>query len=60
MMFSKKKITTAYTLEKCKKCERQKKRKFTVGDVLFAELSKCTSCGEMTRIEKIFGETVEQ
>lgn len=59
-MFSKKKIITVYTIEKCKKCEMLRKRKFIQGDVLFAESSKCTSCDGMTSIEKIFGETIEQ
>jgi len=59
MMFSKKKIITANTVEKCKKCGMLRKRKFAEGDVLFAESSKCTSCGGMTSIEKIFGETIE-
>lgn len=59
-MFSKKKITTAYTVEKCKKCGMLRKRKFTEGDVLFTESSKCTSCDGMASIEKIFGETIEQ
>ncbi len=60
MMFSKKKVITAYTVEKCKKCGMLRKRKFTEGDVLFTESSKCTSCDGMTIIEKIFGETIEQ
>ena len=60
MMFSKKKITIAYTVEKCSKCEALRKRKFIEGDFLFSESSKCTSCDGMTRIEKIFGETLEQ
>jgi hypothetical protein len=59
-MFSKKKITTAYTVEKCTKCGMLKKRKFTEGDVLFSESSKCNSCGESNMIEKIFGEILEQ
>jgi len=59
MIFSKKKIIIAYTVEKCKKCGMQRKRKFTEGDILFAELSNCTSCDGMTSIEKIFGETIE-
>jgi len=59
MMFSKKKIITAYVVEKCKKCGMLRKRKFTEGDVLFIESSKCTSCNGMTSIEKIFGETIE-
>jgi len=59
MIFSKKKITIAYTVEKCKKCGMLRKRKFAESDVLFAE-SKCTSCDGITSIEKIFGETIEQ
>ncbi len=60
MMFSKKKITTAYAVEKCNKCGMLRKRKFTKGDVLFSESSKCTSCDGMTSIEKIFGESIDQ
>ncbi|WP_428326686.1 hypothetical protein [Nitrosopumilus sp.] len=59
-MFSKEKITVAYTVEKCEKCGMQKKRKFSEGDVLFAKTSKCNSCDGMTVIDKIFGETIEQ
>jgi len=59
-MFSKEKITLAYTVEKCIKCGLQKKRKFSDGDVLFAEVSKCNSCDGKSIIEKIFGETLEQ
>jgi hypothetical protein len=59
-MFSKEKITLAYTVEKCMKCGLQKKRKFSDGDVLFAEVSKCNSCDGKSIIEKIFGETLEQ
>ena len=60
MMFSKKKITLEYTLEKCPKCSQQRKRKFTQGDTLFSDSSKCNSCDGIMKIEKIFGETVEQ
>ncbi|WP_428324463.1 hypothetical protein [Nitrosopumilus sp.] len=59
-MFSKEKITIAYTIEKCEKCDMQKKRKFSEGDILFAEVYKCNSCDGMTVIDKIFGETLEQ
>ncbi|MBA4438742.1 MAG: hypothetical protein VW081_02430 [Nitrosopumilus sp.] len=59
-MFSKEKITVAYTVEKCEKCGMQKKRKFSEGDVLFAEVSKCNSCNGPIMIDKIFGETLEQ
>ncbi|QLH03150.1 hypothetical protein C5F47_06105 [Nitrosopumilus cobalaminigenes] len=60
MIFSKKKITTEYTVEQCTKCGTLTRRKFKDGDVLFAENSKCNSCDGLTRIEKIFGETIEQ
>jgi len=60
MIFSKTKITTAYTLEQCTKCGTMIKRKFNEGDVLFAEVSKCNSCDGRIRIEKIFGETIEK
>ncbi len=59
-IFSKKKITVAYTVEVCLKCNLQRKRKFTTGDVLFSESSKCSSCDGISVIEKIFGETFEQ
>ena len=60
MIFSKKKITTAYTVEQCTKCNTLTKRKFRDGDILFTESVKCNSCNGMIRIEKIFGETAEQ
>jgi hypothetical protein len=60
MIFSKEKITIAYTVEKCTKCGMQRKRKFNDGDVLFAESSKCTSCDGIANIEKIFGEILEK
>ncbi|NND86968.1 MAG: hypothetical protein HKM23_06580 [Nitrosopumilus sp.] len=56
-MFSKKKITTAYSVEKCQKCETIRKRRFQDGDILFGKTSKCNSCDGLTRIEKIFAET---
>ncbi|MHA7647581.1 hypothetical protein [Nitrosopumilus sp. S4] len=59
-MFSKKKTTVAYSVEKCQQCSMLRKRKFTEGDVLFQTSSKCSSCNGSTRIEKIFAETLEQ
>lgn len=59
-MFSKKKITIAYSVEKCQKCGMLRKRKFSEGDVLFDISFKCSSCNGTTRIEKIFAETLEQ
>jgi hypothetical protein len=59
MIFSKKKITIAYTVGQCTKCKMLTKQKFNEGDVLFAKLSKCSSCDGMVQIEKIFGESSE-
>lgn len=59
-MFSKEKIIIAYTIEKCKKCNLERKRKYCEGDFLFTETSKCDSCDGITVIEKIFGETIEK
>jgi len=59
-MFSKEKIILAYTVEKCKKCNFERKRKYKEGDFLFTETSKCDSCEGITIIEKIFGETIEK
>jgi hypothetical protein len=61
MNFSKKKkVVMAFTVEKCTKCSAMKKRIFSEGDTLFAVSSKCLSCGEITSIEKIFGETLDE
>jgi len=60
MIFSKEKITTPYTVEKCPSCQSITKRKFKDGDYLYAESSQCKSCDNKIRIEKIFGETIEQ
>ncbi len=60
MIFSKKKVTVTYTVEECKNCKMQRKRKFAKGDILFSESLKCTSCDAMTRIEKIFAECIEK
>jgi len=59
MIFSKEKITMAFTVEKCNKCKKEIKRKFSNGDYLFKDASKCTSCDGQMRIEKIFGEPME-
>jgi hypothetical protein len=59
-MFSKEKITIAYTIEKCKLCSMERKREFKEGDFLFSETGKCNSCDGMMLVEKIFGETIEK
>ena len=59
-MFTKEKTIFAYTVEKCTNCNLERKRRFTEGDFLFAETSKCNSCNGVTIIEKIFGEAIEK
>ena len=59
-MFSKEKQIIAYSVEKCKSCNFEKKRKFQEGDYLFSETTKCNSCEGMMQIEKIYGESIEQ
>ncbi|MFB5605221.1 MAG: hypothetical protein ACE5R5_05165 [Nitrosarchaeum sp.] len=59
-MRSKEKPIFAYTVEKCPKCNLERKRKFKEGDFLFATTSKCDSCDGIYLIEKIFGETIEK
>ena len=60
MIFSKKEIVLAYTVEKCPKCKKSSKRDFSETDVLFTPSSKCTFCDGITNIEKIFGEILER
>lgn len=59
-MFSKEEIIVAYTIEKCKSCNMERKRKFKEGDYLFSQTSKCDSCEGAMQIEKIFGEAIEK
>lgn len=60
MIFSKKEIVLAYTVEKCPKCEKSRKRDFSETDVLFTLSSKCTFCDGITLIEKIYGEILQR
>ncbi len=59
-MFSKEKVTLEFTVEKCNKCNKEHKRKFSEGDYLFKQISNCDSCDGSMVIEKIFGETIEK
>ncbi len=51
-------VLETYAVERCKDCGALTKRRFATGDVLFAESSKCTSCGGSVIIEKIFSQTM--
>ena len=60
-MFEKKKIPpTPFTVEQCKSCKKEIKRKFKEGDILFKETLQCKFCDGKLQIEQIFGETIEQ
>ena len=56
-MSNKNKTVVPYTLEQCDSCSEQSRRKFSEGDYVFKEISKCSSCDGKIRITKIFGET---
>ena len=60
MMSNKIEIVTAYTLQQCNSCNEQSKRKFSDGDYVFKEVSKCSSCNGQIIIAKIFGESLTQ
>ena len=58
-MFSKKEEKrAAYTVQKCKSCNSEIKRKFDEGDYIFKETLPCESCKGILIIEKIYGEIV--
>lgn len=60
-MFSKKEeIRTPFTVEQCKSCNKESKRKFNDGDYIFKESSECNSCKGKLRISKIFGEIIKE
>ena len=56
-MSDKNEIITAYTLQQCNSCKEQSKQKFTDGDYVFQEISKCSSCDGQVVVTKIFGES---
>ena len=59
-MSNKNEIITAYTLLQCNSCKEQSKQKFSDGDYVFKEVSKCSSCDGQIIISKIFGESLTQ
>ena len=59
-MSNKNEIVTAHTLLQCNSCKEQSKRKFSDGDYVFQEISKCSSCDGQVIIIKIFGESLTQ
>jgi NAD-dependent SIR2 family protein deacetylase len=59
-MSNKNEIVTAYTLLQCNSCKEQSKQKFSEGDYVFKEISKCSSCDGQVIIIRIFGEYLTQ
>ena len=59
-MSNKIEIVTAYTLLQCNSCKELSKQKFSDGDYVFKEISKCSSCDGQVLITKIFGESHTQ
>ena len=57
-MFNKNEIVTAYTLLQFNSCKEQSKQKFSDGDYVFKEISKCSSCDGQIIITKIFVESL--
>ena len=51
-------IITAYTIQQCNSCKEQSKQKFSDGDYVFKEISKCSSCDGQIIVAKIFGESL--
>jgi len=59
-MSNKNEIVTEYTLLQCNSCKEQSKQKFSDGDYVFKESSKCSSCDGQVIITRIFGEYLTQ
>ena len=57
-MSNKIEIVTAYTLLQCNSCKELSKQKFSDGDYVFKEISKCSSCDGQIIVAKIFGESL--
>ena len=57
-MSDKNEIVTAYTIQQCNSCKEESKRKFSYGDYVFKEISKCSSCDGQIIVAKIFGESL--
>ena len=57
-MSDKNEIVTAYTIQQYSSCKEQSKRKFSDGDYVFKEISKCSSCDGQIIVAKIFGESL--
>ena len=59
-MSDKNEIITAYTIQQCSSSKEQSKQKFSDGDYVFKEISKCSSCDGQIIVAKIFGESLSR
>ena len=59
-MSDKNEIISAYTLQQGNSCKEQSKQKFSEGDYVFKEISKCSLCDGQVMVTKIFGESLTQ
>lgn len=46
-----------YTIEECPACGQKTKRAFAVGDYVTKEASKCTKCGNTSRVSLVYAES---
>jgi len=46
-----------YSIEGCPVCGQKTKRAFVVGDYITKDGSKCTKCGNQTRISLVYAES---
>jgi hypothetical protein len=45
-----------YSIEECPVCGQKTKRAFVVGDYITKDASKCTKCGNQTRVSLVYAE----
>jgi len=45
-----------YTIEECPACGQKTKRAFAVGDYVTKDGSKCTKCGNQTKVSLVYAE----
>ena len=57
-MSDKNEIVTASPIQQCNSCKEQSKQKFSDGDYVFKQISKCSSCDGQIMVAKIFGESL--
>jgi len=46
-----------YSVEECPACSQKTKRAFVVGDYVTKDGSKCTKCGNVTKVSLVYAES---